>query len=490
MENSHNTQGSTSLTHYLPQALMRAVAQVEKHHFPFYITGGTLRDRLLGRNPADFDITVKEGALQCCRDLLDVLHGGALVKLGTDTEEAARVVWQGNCIDFSAFRKGAQTIEEELHHRDFSINALAVELRHSHEPCAHLIDPLGGLRDLREGILRCCPGAFADDPLRMLRGYRLRAELGFTMDNECITMVKQHCKEIRKSALERVHYELDRIMTTASAAEVFGDMAGTGLLWEILPELKEGVGLEQPGYHHEDVFHHSILALQCLDRVMAEPNRYFAEHTETVTDYLDDDVHRRRLRWSALFHDLGKPSTFSSGTMGGRITFYNHDRVGREIFTDIARRLRMSRVEAERIGMLIEMHMHPFHLSNVRRKGQLSRRALLRICKKAGNELPGLFVLAMADSLAGQGELKPADMEQELSSLFDEIKTADEKLVQPALHGEKLVTGNDLIGIFHLSPGPYFREIFDELEVARVEEKVRTREDALSWVGNYIGNDN
>jgi poly(A) polymerase len=491
MNTSHHQSAAASLLSSFPESLIEALVQVERQQgFPFYITGGTLRDRFLGRTPFDLDITVKEGALQCCKKVLDVLKGGALVVLGTDTEEAARVVSRGYSIDFSTFRKGAATIEEELHHRDYTINAMAVELRHSLEPQAHIIDPLGGYRDLKDRMLRCCPEAFHDDPLRMLRGYRLRAELAFAMDHDCVEMIGRWSADIGGCSSERVHGELERIMMTTSAATVFREMADSTLLFRILPELEEGVGLEQPGYHHEDVFHHSLSALQCLEPVMAKPRRYFGEYADTIITYLEDAGRRRHLRWSALFHDLGKPATCSSGTMaGGKITFYNHDRVGRRIFADIAGRLRMSNAETARIGTLIEMHMHPFHLANSRRAGGLSRRALLRLCKKAGNELPGLFMLAMADSLAGQGESKPEGMEEELALLFDEVQAANEKHVQPALRGERLLTGHDLVEIFNLSPGPRFRKILDELEVVRVEEKVRSREEALSWLRDYLKKD-
>lgn len=467
----------------VPQRLVDPLAELQRRcGVRLYLSGGTIRDWLMGRVPLDLDVTVRRGAAVCCRELIDILGAGTLVPLGTESEEAARVVWGRLQIDISAFRKGAQTIEEELALRDFTINAMAMGYGDS-----RIIDPLGGRRDLKKGLLRCCPDAFENDPLRMLRGYRFQAEFSFALSRECVADVTQHHPSIQQCAAERILYELDRIMMCSAAATAVQGMAETGLLWAIVPELYQGVGVEQPGYHHKDVFHHSLLALDQLERVIQRPQCFFGASAEVVVDYLADATRVKNLRWAALFHDLGKPVTCSSGTIHqAKVTFYNHDRVGRQLFLDLAGRMRMSRRHAESVGTFIELHMHPFHLSNVRRTDALSRKALLKICKKAKDHLAGLFVLAMADSLAGQGELKPADMEEQLAELFDEIEDARQKHVEPVLHGQRLLSGHDLIELFSLRPGPLFKEILDELDVARVEGRITTREQALAWVEKYL----
>lgn len=474
---------------FFPDELTRALVGVERISGNiFYLTGGTVRDWLLGREPADLDITVKSGAAACCRELIDQLGEGAFVPLGTGEEDAARVVWRSKGVDFSSFRKGAKTIEEDLARRDFTINAMALPFSASQAGGGgKILDPLGGRDDIEKRVLRHCQGAFTADPLRMLRGYRLSAELGFGCDEKCLTEISKLASLIKRSSAERIQYELDRIMASGRAADIFKSMSLTGLLWYILPELKEGLGMDQPGYHHEDVFHHNLLTLQCIDRVIREPADYFPESPQPIFSYLQDAKKRNCLRWAAFFHDLGKPATYSSGTIKpGRITFYNHDRAGREIFEEIAARLRWSRVSTEVVAKLIELHMHPFHLCNVKRESPVSRKACLRICKRADDDLPGLFVLAMADSLAGQGELKPVNMEGELAQLYAEVQLANEKLIQPVLKGKRLVSGHDLIEMFNLTPGPFFSSVFRDLEVAMVEERVRTRAEALIWVKEYL----
>jgi len=472
-----------------PPKLMEAIAIVARRRKErFYLAGGTVRDWLLGRAPRDLDIAVAKDAHGTCHMLIDVLGGGALVELGTEKEEAVRVVWKGVCVDFSAYRSGARTIEEELCRRDYTINAMALALEADSGP-QDLIDPLGGRGDLAAKRLRLCPGAFEGDPLRMLRGYRLQAELGFSLDEGCVDRIRQMGFAINGCAAERIIAELERIMATDRAADAWKAMAESGLVFEFLPELEKGLGMDQPGYHHEDVFHHSLLALEEICRVIRSPRDFFPEGGEVIKSYLAGEGRRKCLRWSALFHDLGKPATRSSGTMEKeRTTFYNHDRVGREIFLEIAGRLRMSKKESERIGRLIEMHMHPFHLSNVRRRQRLSRRALLKICRRAGEDLPGLFVVAMADSLASRGPSKPEGMEREVAELFAEVQRTKERHIEPILAGRRLVTGHDLQKIFGLVPGPHFRRILEEVELAQVEGKISSRRQALAWLEDYLKN--
>jgi poly(A) polymerase len=480
------------ITTFFPKRLWDALYHIsEQSGSVLYVSGGTVRDWLLGKKPADLDITVRSGAVACCRQLISLLGSGAFVMLGTEKEEAARVVWQGNSIDFSSFRKGAQTIVEELHHRDFTINSMAIPLGSLEKNSDQdIIDPLDGRESLAEKCLYCCPQAFEDDPLRMLRAYRLQAEFGFFLSNGCIEKIQKHRKSINTCAAERILSELERIMACSGAAEVCQGMAATGLLWCIIPELKDGVGVDQPGYHHEDVFNHSLLTLSCVEQVIEEPAIYFGEYADILIENIQAARKRKNLRLAAFLHDLGKPATRSSGKLPKeRVTFYNHDRTGKAIFERIAARLRMSRADTDFIAKNIEMHMHPFHLSNVRRKGELSRRALLRICKKAGDDLPSLFVLAMADSLAGQGVDKPAHMEDELAALFGEIIEARRQYIDPALHGKKLLTGHDLIEQFNLQPGPVFKRIFSALELAQVEGEVVTREEAMVWLRQYLDRD-
>jgi len=473
-----------------PQRLITALLRVaEAQALDLFVIGGTVRDWLLGRISGDLDITVAHDAVVCCRALIAELGGGAFVPLGCAGEEAGRVVWQGLTVDFSSFRQGARSIEADLCLRDYTINAMGVSLASllDSSVALRLIDPLHGLHDLEEKTLRACPHAFVADPLRMLRGYRLSATLGFRMEEATKTEIAQHLRLIRKVSVERISHELDLIMASDQARAAMGEMAQSGLLWQIIPDLARGVGMEQPGFHHLDVFHHSLAALGFMEEILADPVRFYPECAARLKDYIALPGMKARLKWAALLHDLGKPVTMAvREDKDGRVTFYGHDQAGKELVLKLGRELRWSNENRERIAALIGMHMQPFHLCNVRREQPLSRKACLNLSKKAGDDLIGLFLLAMSDSLAGQGEKKPPTMEAELSGLLGEVLTIYEQYIQPALKGPRLLSGQDLISLFSLPPGPLFAKIIAALEVAQVEGEVASEEDARRWVRLYL----
>lgn len=473
-----------------PEPLIEALLRVgERSRQEIYVIGGTVRDWLLGRVPGDLDLTVAHDAVSCCRALIALLRGGTFVPLGCAEEDAGRVVWRGLTIDFSSFRLGARTIEEDLSLRDFTVNGIGVCLTtlvdESIVPV--LIDPLNGVRDLQKRLLRACPRAFPADPLRMLRGLRLAATLGFTLDEVTRAEIVRHAELIRRVAAERISHELELIMASGRAHTAFVEMNRTGLLRQLLPELVRGEGMEQPGFHHLDVLHHSLAALGAMEEILSEPARFYPESVKPLQDYLARPGVRGRMKWAALLHDLGKPVTRAiREDKGGRITFYGHDQAGRDLVLQLGGRWRWSNENRERVAGLIAMHMQPFHLCNVRRKGLLSRRAALNLCKKAGDDLVGLFLLAMADSLAGLGEKKPPGLEAELAGLLAEVLEMHEQHIRPVLTGPRLLTGRDLIDLFSLPPGPLFAEILGALEAAQVEGEVSCRDDALGFVQRYL----
>jgi poly(A) polymerase len=134
------------------------------------------------------------------------------------------------------------------------------------------------------------------------------------------------------------------------------------------------------------------------------------------------------------------------------------------------------------------MHMHPFHLCNVRRREPLSKRAVLKLSQRAGADLDGLFLLAMADSLASRGDKKPPRMEAELVELFGQVLRIIEEDIRPVAAGPPLLTGDDLITELGLTPGPLFRTILRELEALRVEGRITARKEALAWVAAFVAN--
>ncbi|MGD9947584.1 MAG: CCA tRNA nucleotidyltransferase [Desulfobulbus sp.] len=456
-----------------------------------YLAGGVVRDLLLGKRPADIDLTVNQAARKWAGQLA-AKTGGAFVALGRE-EDTARVVAHGLTVDFSAFRLGAKTIVEDLRLRDLSINALAVRLdgllqKDTEMSAGHLplIDPTGGLTDLEHGRIRVAgPSSFNDDPLRLLRAFRFAATLGFSVEAQTLAHIRRQCSRIMRPAPERIAHELDLIMASGSSHRVVQSMAETGLLWALIPELAAGRDMEQPQSHHLDVFGHSLEALKQMERILADPGQWFCGSGENLAAYIQQPAMHRRLCWAALMHDVGKPSTYMRRPeKDNRITFYHHDHVGARVLDAFALRLRWSNEDRELIGRLISHHMRPFFLANVAREGQLSLRACIRLLRKVGDSLPGLFLLAMADSLAGQGEARIVNMEQELSDLYLHLAQVHRDHVAPVKSAPPLLNGHDLIRELDLQPGAIFKTILGAVEEAQMEGRVSTRDAALDLARN------
>ncbi|MDD2465140.1 MAG: HD domain-containing protein [Desulfobulbus sp.] len=456
-----------------------------------YLAGGVVRDLLLAKKPEDIDLSVDRDARKWASRLA-AKTGGAYVALGRD-EDAARVVAHGLTVDFSAFRLGARTIVEELRLRDLSINSLAVRL----DPQLQkgeitkveelpLIDPTGGLADLEQGLIRMAgPTSFTDDPLRLLRVFRFAATLGFDVDTPTRTRIGELRSLILRPAPERIAHELDLIMASGSSHRIIQLMVETGLLWELIPELAAGRDMEQPSSHHLDVFGHSLEALKQMEYILADPGRWFPENGELLSVYISQPGMRRRLCWAALMHDVGKPPTYARRPeKADRITFYHHDHVGARILEAFGLRLRWSNEDRELIGQLIYHHMRPFFLANVARERQLTLRACIRLLRKVGDFFPGLFLLAMADSLSGQGESRIEGMEQELSDLYLHLVQVHRAHVAPVMATTPFVDGHDLIKELNLQPGPIFKSILSAVEEAQMEGLIATRSEALDLARN------
>jgi len=265
--------------------------------------------------------------------LIHQLDGGTFVPLGTAEEDAGRVVWKGVTIDFSSFRAGANSIIEDLSMRDFTLNAMGMSFLAFTDSSEGLtvLDPLGGMVDLDGGVLRACPKAFVSDPLRMLRGYRLWARFGFLLEGQTLAEIVEHKALLSNVSVERVSYEMDLVMASNRAHRVISAMAESGLLFEVIPALEEGVGLTQPESHHLDVFGHSLAALGHMESIIAKPEAFYPECDELLHEYLARPGMVEVLKWGAFLHDLGKPATRKvREDKGGRITFYNHDEVGQK----------------------------------------------------------------------------------------------------------------------------------------------------------------
>jgi poly(A) polymerase len=447
-----------------------------------FLVGGTVRELALGGRTPDLDLAVSRHTLDLAQDLARAL-GGTYVLLD-EKERTARVVAGEDILDLAEFR--GPTLVEDLQGRDFTINAMALDLAAllAGRPL-ELIDPCGGLGDLvAKQVRMVAADNLAYDPLRLLRAYRFAATHGFRVTPETEATIQTLAPNLSRVAGERVHYELFQLLPSPQAAMALRNMDRVGLLSQVFPEIADMKGVPQNGYHHLDVFEHSLETVAQLEEVLAAPERFFEKLAAPIRHKAAIPGQAAVLKVAALFHDVGKPQVQERRVNPDRYTFYYHERVGVEIFQRAAKRLRFSQAQTKAVTHFITWHMRPFLLLPLFTRGELTVRALGRLVKAARGELAGCFALAMADSLAGQGPQKPPDSDQRLGELAEAAWSFYQEHLAPA-QLPRLVTGDDLCAL-GLAPGPEFRRLLEAVEEAQWEGQVTTREEALALVRRLV----
>jgi poly(A) polymerase len=447
-----------------------------------FLVGGTVRELALGGKTIDLDLAVSRQTLELARDLARALAGTFV--LLDETERTARVVAGEDTLDLAEFR--GPTLVEDLGGRDFTINAMALDMEAllAGRPLS-LIDPMGGLADLAAGQVRMVAADnLAYDPLRLLRAYRFAATHGFTVTPETTAAIQALAPNLSRVAGERLHYELFQLLPAPRAAKVLRDMDQTGLLTQVFPELADMKGVPQNGYHHLNVFDHSLETVFQLETVLASPARFFEDLAGEIGQVAAAPGQAALLKMAALFHDVGKPQVQERRVDPDRYTFYHHERVGMEIFQRAAKRLRFSSAQTKAVTHFITWHMRPFLLLPLFIRGELSVRALGRLVKAARGSLPGCLVLALADSLAGQGPLKPPDGDRRLVELAEAAWRFYQDHLTPA-ELPRLLSGDDLCAL-GLTPGPEFKRLLAAVEEAQWEGQVATKEEALALVRRLV----
>jgi poly(A) polymerase len=446
-----------------------------------YLTGGLVRDWFLGRPTGDVDLAVSRQALELAREFAQAAQG-TFVLLKKD-QATARVVLPGLQFDFAGFR--ASSLPEDLRGRDFTINSLALPLTPAFGPDPwEPIDPLNGAGDLAQGIIRQCgPHSFNQDPLRLLRAYRLKAQLGMEIEAETRQGLKKWGSELNRSAPERRLYEWLQLLAQPKAGPTLSLMNEDGILDILFPEFLPLKNTPQNGFHHLNVFDHSFLAFQCLEQILTPEPPRSDELAAALKTCPENDARRPYLKWTVLLHDLGKPAT--AERRAARWTFHSHDRLGQELFIKIAERFRLGHQARDFMVRLIGWHMRPFHLLQQETQGGRTSRAFLRLVKETREDLNPVFLLALADCRAAQGPDRPPDLEDRLIRLWREALQTRKEIIIPLSSVPPLISGNDLIQL-GLIPGPSFKTILDRIKEEQWSGAITTREEALDWIESAL----
>ena len=463
-----------------------------------YLVGGAVRDALMGRRADDIDIVAQSESHAVGRDLADAL-GGRCLRLHDDWE-IARVILPPECgvahIDLTTAAGG---IEQDLRRRDFTVNAIAlpIEAATRADYRRFVVDPCGGMQDLRRGIVRMTsPNALREDALRLLRGARFAAQFGFAIDHETAAVIRQDAPLISAVAPERVRDEFMKIMRTPNALYGVRLLDDLGLLCNVLPELADAKDVSQPKEHYWDVFNHLVETVGWVDRLLCAnaddtdcigETLSLAPRFEGIDDYFGGEVgdgfdRLAYLKLSALLHDVAKPAT-KTIEASGRIRFIGHHIDGADMARDILARLRFSKRGVTHIAGMIRQHLRPTQMAQ---KGEMpTARALFRYYRDAGDVAVDTLYLNIADYLAARGSLLERRDWANHCALIRHILEAGKRQKAPESLS-RLVNGYDIMKEFSLAPGPAIGRLLDVAYEAQAGGDVTTRAQALDLVKSSL----
>ncbi len=430
----------SDLLQKLPQyELLRAVGEeAQSQKIQVFAVGGFVRDAMIGRPTTDIDfVTVGQGSgIQLARTVRTRL-GGTVVhvypKFGTAAVRVHNVALEFVAARRESYRRDSRkpivedgTLEEDLFRRDFTVNALAINLVGDRN-FGELVDPSGGLMDLDSGRLRTprSPGeTFSDDPLRMIRAARFATQLSFQIDEKTRRGMHQEAKRLKIVSQERITDELHKIMACSQPSIGLKILEETGLLCEFLSELSALKGVDTvAGQRHKDNFYHT---LQVVDNVVATApaDRYW-------------------LRWAALLHDIGKPLT-KRFIQGNGWTFHGHEDRGARMIPKLFRKLRLPADERmSYVRKLVALHHRPVALVD----DEVTDSAVRRLLFDAGEDIDDLMILVRADITSRNPNrvrryLRAFDS---VARKFEEVEAKDQlRNFQPPLDGKEIM---EVVGI-------------------------------------------
>ncbi len=446
-----------------------------------WLVGGAVRDRLLGRATTDYDVAVTGDPRSLARKLARRAGGFAFAL--SEGFGAWRVVAEDRSWQVDLLRVLGDTIEADLAMRDLTINALAESLGRG-----ELIDPFGGMIDLRQRRLRMVSEeAFARDPLRALRVARLGCELRFSVEPDTAAAARRHAIGLERVAPERVFAELKRIVCAQDAVLGITLMDELGVTEAVLPELEALRGVGQSRFHHLDVHAHTLTVLEETIELERRPQARFGAASPEVEHYLSaplaDELNRwQALRLGALLHDIAKPQT-RAVTSEGRVTFMGHDAAGADTARAVLRRLRASARLAEHVAALVQGHLR---LGFLVAKRPLSRRAIYRYLRDCSPVAVDVTVLSVADRLATRGDRSDEAIAEHLELARQML---EEALRWEAAPPRPPVRGDQIARALGMKPGPQLGRILAELEEATFAHEIGSRQEAIERARELLGSD-
>jgi poly(A) polymerase/tRNA nucleotidyltransferase (CCA-adding enzyme) len=428
----------------IPEEVKFIIEKLKESGFEAYIVGGCVRDFLRNVEPEDWDIATNAKPEEVQKIFPRSFYSNKFFTVTVQTESQNPKLKE---IEITTYRKEAKytdkrhpdevkfakTIKEDLSRRDFTINAIALEIRDrgGTGEGQSLIDPFGGQKDLKNKIIRAVGNPeerFSEDALRMMRAVRFATALGFEIEKKTAEAILENSHWLKMISKERIRDELLKIIMTERAAEGIELLRKLGLLKYIIPELEEGYKVTQNKHHIYECYEHYLRSL----------------------DFAAKKNFNKFVRLAALFHDIGKPKTKKGE--GPDATFYGHEIVGAKMAAQILNRLKFPKKEIEKITKLVRYHLFYYN------PGEVGENSVRRLVRQVGPEnMEELLQVRMADRIgSGCPKAEPYKLRH--------LRYLIEKVSRDPISVKMLkVNGEDVMRILKIKPGPKIGQVLDIL---------------------------
>jgi tRNA nucleotidyltransferase/poly(A) polymerase len=464
---------------------------------PVLLVGGSVRDALMGNDaPRDLDFSVQGDAVALGRAVanalkgdfyvMDAERGTARVLVSNDEARTASKEFTARyptlTLDFAVCR--GESWRDDLFARDFTINAIAVDLK-----TGDLLDSTGGLADVQARIIRATTDkSLADDPVRALRAIRLAHQFDMRIEPATLKHVKAVGADIVRPSAERVRDELFEIMNLSKAAPAIRRLDEVGLLAHIALEIEPMRTCEQSPPHNYTVLEHTWRVMEALDKEISDSTRR-SELGNLQSEMTEGRTRASLFRFATLLHDCAKPDTRSVGE-DGRIHFYGHEEIGAAKAAARARALRLSGDEVSMVRTFVRNHMRPNQMARdaARNSRPPTPRTLYRFFRDTGDCAPLLALFAIADCIGKRGESTQPDdcapSKQIASLLIERYYTQFDKSVAPA----PLITGKDVLDL-GVPQGARIGEILEAIREAQMTGEIASRAQAMQMVERMVNDE-
>lgn len=463
----------------IPQEVKNTISKLKENGFEAYIVGGCVRDFLRDAEAEDWDITTNSKPEEIQKIFPDNFYENNFLTVTIQVDTPNQKLRN---IEITTYRseakysdnrhpdeiKFAKTLEEDLARRDFTVNAIAMDLvekSKGRQKLYKLIDPFDGQKDLKKKILRAVGNPderFNEDALRMLRAIRFATTLNFSAQGGSVSgweiekktkeAIKKNSELLKEISQERIRDEFVKMIMSDRGADGVELLREAGLLKYIIPELEEGYGIGQNKHHIYDCYHHNLLSLK----------------------FACEKKFNKYVRIATLLHDIAKPRVKQGD--GADSTFYNHEIVGAKMTKQILERLKFPKKEIEKVYILVRYHLFYYNV------GEVGEASIRRLVKNVGAEnMEELLQVRMADRIgSGVPKAEPYKLRH--------FKYLIDKVAQDPISAKMLkINGNDIIEMLKINPGPKVGCILDILLSKVLEDPTNNNKEFLERTAMKLG---